>query len=388
MKDFVTYMPTKIHFGCGMVNKVADIAEVYGKKVMLVTTGKDMENLGILKKVLDPLTAADMEILIYDDVEPNPKTYHIDKGVEIFNTNKCDFTIALGGGSAMDAAKAIAVVAKNGGSIRDYITGGKRQFDDIRQSYPCICITTTSGTGSEATQYSVITIPETHEKPGFGFDCMYPDASIVDPELMIKLPKGITAQTGVDVFFHAMEAYITTVATPFVDVIAIDTMKTVAANLEKVLETGEDIEARSKMAWANTMGGTSIALTATIGIHALGHSISGITDIPHGRALSSVAPAFLKYTWDADIERYGNVARILGAPVNLSDKEAASQCGDLLEKFLEKAEIGHTLTSIGFPEDKVEMIADVTLSSMKYGVDVSLKKLEREDLIKILNMAM
>ncbi|MCL1895269.1 MAG: iron-containing alcohol dehydrogenase [Clostridiales bacterium] len=388
MKPFSTYLPTKIVFGPGSVSGIADAAAPFGKKAMIVTTGKDLEKLGLTGRITGPLEAAGIEALVYDEISPNPKTHEIDRGVGVFIENKCTAAIGLGGGSAMDAAKAIALVAKNGGTICDFIAGGERRYEAIKESFPCICISTTSGTGSEATQYAVINNPETHEKSSPDYPCLFPAVSIVDPELTLDLPKGITAQTGVDAFYHAMEAYLSTVATPYSDIIAIDCMQRVAKNLETVMENPHDLEARSQMAWANTLGGIAIALTATVGIHAIGNSISGLTDIAHGRALASVGVAFLDYTWDADIRRYSNVARILGAKEGLADEEAAAQCGSLMRGFLGKAGVGATLTDIGVTEGQIEHITDVTFTGMLYGIQVSLKELDKRDVMQIMRNAL
>jgi len=388
MKDFTTFMPTRLIFGCGTVNNIGEVAKEYGKKAMIVTTGSDLKKLSILDKVIDPLKENGMDILVYDDISPNPKTHQIDKGVEAFKAEKCDIAIGVGGGSAMDAAKAIALIAWNGGSIYDYVAGGSRRYEIIKKAYPIICVSTTSGTGSEATQYAVITNPETHEKPGLSYDCLFPVVSIIDPELTCALPRDITAETGIDAFYHAMEAYLSTVATPYADIISLDCMRIVAGNLEKALTDGSDIEARAQMAWAGTLGGIAIALTATVGIHAIGNSISGLMDVAHGRALSSVGVAYLEYTWDADVKKYAEVARILGADACLPDVEAAKQCGALMKTFLKKTGVGSTITDVGVEKSQIEHITDVTFSSMKLGIDVSLKKLERDDVIKIMESAL
>jgi alcohol dehydrogenase len=157
--------------------------------------------------------------------------------------------------------KTIALVEKNGGTINDYVLDGKCAETEVAGKYPCVCIATTAGTGSEVTNFSVVIVPETHEKPGFGFSCLAPEVSIVDPELMATMPKGVTASTGIDVFFHAMEAYLSRAATPFSDMCALTAMDIVAKNLGRVLEDGRDMEARSRMAWASTLGGFSIFQT-------------------------------------------------------------------------------------------------------------------------------
>ena len=150
-------------------------------------------------------------------------------------------------------------------------------------------------------------------------------------------------------------------------------MRLTAQYLPRVLDHPDDLEARGKMAWANTLGGMAIVLAATCGLHAMGHSISGVTDIPHGRALATAAVAFMDYTWDADPERYATVARILGADPALPDEQAASECGKLMERFLKNSGMQTRLTELNVREDQIEEIADVTCSAMAFCMGVTLK---------------
>jgi len=384
MKAFDTHIPTKLIFGVGSISRLGDTAVQHGKKALVVTVGDDMRKYGILDKALDTLEQAGVGSVIFSDVEANPKANSVDAGVSVFNDNGCDIAIGLGGGSAMDAAKAIAMVAKNGGSVMDYMPRHPRFGVELKQTYPVICVTTTAGTGSEATWFAVITNPETHEKPGLGWPCMMPVASIIDPELMLTLPKGITAQTGADVFFHAMEAYLNQHATPYTDMVSLEAMRITKKYLPVVLERPDDIESRSWMAWANTLGGIAIVLSATCGLHAMGHSISGISDIAHGRALASVAVAFMDYTYDSCNERYANVARILGADISLPDDEAAAMCGSLIKEFLQKCEMQVTLTDVGIRPGQIPEIVDISSSSMDFCMKATLLPLEKNDITKIL----
>jgi len=288
----------------------------------------------------------------------------------------------------MDAAKAIAMIARNGGVVMDYMPGQPRYGEELTETEPCICVTTTAGTGSEATYFAVVTNTVTHEKPGLGCPCMMPVAAIIDPELMLSVPRRVTAQTGVDVFFHAMEAYLSTVATPYTDMVALEAMRIVARYLPRVLEAPQDREARGQMAWANTLGGIAIVFAATCGLHAIGHSISGVTDIPHGRALSIAAVSFMEYTCEADFPRYARVARILGADPSLSDEEAARQSPALMKKFLEDAGMETRLGSLGFREDQIDQIAGIAVSSMSYCMSVTLRPLNGDDIAAILRKAL
>jgi alcohol dehydrogenase len=388
MKSFETYMPTKLIFGAGKIESIGEVAREYGKKALVVTCGDDMKKFGILDKALSSLRKAGVGYAVYSDVEANPKTYNIDAGVEVYREEMCEMAIGLGGGSAMDAAKSIAMVTKNGGSILDYMPGAKKPASAPEVCNPIICITTTAGTGAEATYFSVITNSITHEKPGIGTFCMMPRVSIIDPELMLTLPGKITAQTGIDVFFHAMEAYINQHATPYTDMVSIEAMKIAKKYLPVVLSEPSNLEGRSRMAWANTLGGIAIVMSATCGIHAMGHSISGVTDIAHGRALTPVAYSFMNYTWKSCPERYAVIARILGADPSLSDSDAAARSPELLRQFCKTADMPVTLSEAGVSENAIETIAGVAKSSMYFCMQASLKPLEKEDIVALLKQSL
>ena len=388
MKSFDTYFPTKLIFGEGTIQLLGETARAYGRKAMIVTTGSDMKDFGILDKALESMRGAGISCEVFSAVEQNPKDYNVDHGVRVYRETGCEMTVGLGGGSAMDAAKAIAMIARNGGVVMDYMPGQPRYGEELTETEPCICVTTTAGTGSEATYFAVVTNTVTHEKPGLGCPCMMPVAAIIDPELMLSVPRRVTAQTGVDVFFHAMEAYLSTVATPYTDMVALEAMRIVARYLPRVLEAPQDREARGQMAWANTLGGIAIVFAATCGLHAIGHSISGVTDIPHGRALSIAAVSFMEYTCEADFPRYARVARILGADPSLSDEEAARQSPALMKKFLEDAGMETRLGSLGVREDQIDQIAGIAVSSMSYCMSVTLRPLNGDDIAAILRKAL
>jgi alcohol dehydrogenase len=387
MKNFETYLPTRLIFGAGEIARLGEIAGQYGKKALVVTCGNDMKKFGILDKALASLDKAGIAHVVFSDVEANPKTYNVDAGVKVYRENQCDMTVGLGGGSAMDAAKAIAVVTKNGGEVMDYMPNVENPAPAPAACNPIICVTTTAGTGAEATYFAVITNPKTREKPGIGTFCMMPSVSIIDQELMLSLPAGITIQTGIDVFFHAMEAYLNQHATPYTDMVSLEAMRVVKKYLPLVLAEPGNLDYRGQMAWANTLGGIAIVMSATCGLHAMGHSISGVTDIAHGRALTPVAYAFMNYTWKSNIERYAVVSRILGADASLSDQDAAAGSAGLLKDFLQKINMPVTLTEAGVPAEHIERIADIARSSMYFCMQASLLPLEREDVVAMLKQS-
>ncbi|MCF7941509.1 MAG: iron-containing alcohol dehydrogenase [Spirochaetia bacterium] len=390
MKTFACSVPTNVFFGAGEVSRAGELAVTLGKRAMLLAAKDTMRQLGFLERVEQLLTAAGIEVVVQDDVSPNPRDVDIDNQTRIFLEQQCDFTVGLGGGSAMDSAKAVAFLAgQGGGTISDYLAGGDHaDLSDpaIRPACPIMVITTTAGTGSETTPWWVITNTTDHEKPGTGNSTTAARYAIVDPQLMLTIPASITASTGIDVLFHAMEAYLATIATPFTDLLAQEAIRIVMANLGTVLEDGSDLEARSQMAWANTLAGIAIGEggSGTVGIHALGHSIGGQTDAAHGLTMAAVGPAFMRKTWDADISRYAQVSRMLGYDQgNLTEQQLAQKSAEALEQVLERFGCRITMTDLGVKEEMIEAMTDSVFKTMVGVLDCSLKPISREDVIAL-----
>ncbi|RJP55386.1 MAG: iron-containing alcohol dehydrogenase [Anaerolineaceae bacterium] len=386
MKPVNIYLPTKVIFGQGSFAELKNEAPKYGSKALVVTTGLSKTN--ILPRTLGLLKEAGIEAAVYKDVEPNPKTYNIDDAIKLLKEEGCDFVIGIGGGSAMDSAKAVAVVAKNGGSITDYIPMATANKKNITETLPVICISTTSGTGSEVTMFAVVTIPETMEKPGLGYTCMYPKLAIVDPELTISMPKSVTAEVGIDTFFHAMENYLSKSATEFTDIFSRQAMEWVIKYLPVAYAEPGDIEARSFMHLANVTAGYSITVGTPATLHALSHAISGMTDIAHGRSLSMASVAFIRYTYMADIKRYADVARLLSPRLGkASDEEAAESCADLLKDFISRLGLPTDMKSVGFTDRDIEKVStDIFIATPRIA-NQSLKPMDKNSIIELLNLA-
>lgn len=388
MRNFEFSVPTAVYFGAGEVNRIPELAPALGKKAMLLAARDTMRALGFLAKVEELLKQGGIEVVVSDDVSPNPRDKDINRQTEVFLKEGCDFTVGLGGGSTMDSAKAVAfLAAQGGGNIRDYLAGGSNpEMAGVKDALKCMVITTTAGTGSETTPWWVITNTDDHEKPGTGNDSTIAEVAIVDPELMLTIPPSITRGTGIDVLFHAMEAYIANTATPFTDLFCKEAMKLVVENLGTAIEDGKNLEARSNMAWANTIAGIAIGegKSSTVGIHALGHSIGGQTDAPHGMTMAAIGPAYMKKTWDADIQRYAEVTRILGyAEDGMSDKELAAKSPDALIKTLEKFGCRISMSDLGVTEAMIEPMTDSVFKTMAGCLDCSLKSLDRDDVIQL-----
>lgn len=357
-------MPAKLHFGAGKINSIGDIASKYGSKAIIVTGKSSSKTTGSLDKVTKSLTNKGIQYVIFDKIEPNPRTITIDEAGELAKKENCDLVIGLGGGSPMDACKVVALLAKNDCKTWDFVGTSNPPTDAL----PIICITTTSGTGSEADCYSVVTNPETGEKPGFGFECTMPVESIIDPELSVTVPERVTASVGIDVFFHAIEAYTSQTANPISDMFAEKAIELVYNNLYQAYTNGNDLNARYNMAIANTMAGIAIQHAGTGLIHGMAHPISGHYDSYHGEALASVSVAIIKYNFEAEPQKYIKMANLLGANISYDDSDALNKVIQTLRDFYQQVNLNIDIAELGVEERKIDTLTEDTFKTMYFCV--------------------
>jgi alcohol dehydrogenase len=388
---FNMWLPTKVVFGRGSAARLPEAVSGLGKKALLLTYGDgSMRSTGTLAKVTELLEQAGISVTVDEGVEPNPDSEYVDRMSQMARKEDYSFVIGLGGGSAIDAAKAVAIVSVNGTSVLDYLPGGKNPFmEGLKDALPIVAIPTTAGTGSEVTHIAIVSDRKNHFKPGLVHPSLYPTVSIVDPELMLTAPKGVTASTGADVLFHALEAYISRMANPFTDLLAEEAIRLTVQNLEKVYRDGSDIDAREKMAWACTLAGIPLDNANVVAIHALGHGISGHTNAAHGQTMAALGPAYLRYTYKASPARYARIAELLGEPAEgLSEMELAEKSSEALRRFLATVDLDITASSLGVTEDMVAAIANEAFLILQPLMDCCLMELTVADTEKILRMSM
>ena len=315
--NYVWNLPTKVLFGEGMLNELHN-EEMPGKKAMIViSNGKSMKNNGWIDEVIDELEQAGVESVVFDKIGPNPTEPDIMVGVIFARENEVDFIVGLGGGSVLDATTIIAAVVpqKDGGRVWDYVnggTGGGRPLEE--KSLPYIEITTTAGTGSEVDRWGVVTNPETHEKIGFQGDFAF--LAIVDARLMLTVPPEYTAYQGFDALFHSIEGYISTARTAPAQMVEIAAIGNIAQYLPIAVKDGDNLDAREKVAFANTMSGYSMELGSCTSEHSLEHALSGNhPDLPHGAGLIMISLAYFKHFIDKHVcdEKFMEMAIALGA---------------------------------------------------------------------------
>jgi alcohol dehydrogenase class IV len=359
MKNFNYHQSTKVLFGCGRVNELAEVVSQYGRKVLLVTTPALAPSLeDQYKRVKEILTSAGIEVSHFDGVIPNPTTATISAGATMARETGAEVIIGLGGGSSMDAAKAISVEATHPGTSWDYLFYKTPQPDPAKL-LPIIAVSTTSGTGSQVTQVAVITNTEHRDKSALYNNILYPQVCIVDPELMLTVPEFVTATTGFDVLCHAFESTINPGTGAYVDLLAWEAISLVAEYLPKVLSDLKDISAREKMAWADTLAGLCIANAGVTLPHGMGMAVGGMyPQVAHGEALAILYPAFAEFTWESAVMQFSKLARILNPSLaGVSDLVAASKSAEEIVKFLKLIGLNKKLSEVNMPEAEIEALA-------------------------------
>jgi alcohol dehydrogenase len=314
--DFGAFLPTRVLFGAGRLKDLHRQTMPGRKALLIISNGKSARENGYFARTEEQLKNAGVTHAVFDGVEANPLKSTVMAGAAVAKDNGCDFIVALGGGSVMDAAKAIAIVATNGGDLWDYVRGGTGAGKVVsNKPLPVVAITTTAGTGSEVDPWGVITNAETHEKIGIGVEGTLPVLAVVDPELMLTVPPLYTAFQGFDALFHSVEGYIGNKANLMSDVYALAAMENIGKNLAKAVKDGGDLEARTKVAFGNTLSGLVMCVSSTTSQHSLEHAMSAFhQNLPHGAGLIMLSRAYFNHFIEKGVanERFLQMARALG----------------------------------------------------------------------------
>lgn len=294
---FTMHVPTQVLFGEGMLDQLGQ-QKLPGKKALIIiSNGKSTRANGYLARTEKQLEQAGVESIVFDGVSPNPTVANVEAGAQVARDHECDFLVALGGGSVMDCSKAIAVMATNEGTLWDYVAIGSGQGKPIAvKPLPIVAITTTAGTGSEIDSAGVITKEDTHEKAFVGNPQLFPVLAIVDPALMVSVPPQYTAFQGFDALFHSVEGFIAKGANLMSDMYALTAIEKLAKYLPRAVQQGDDLEARTHVAFANTLSGVVMCLTLITSEHGMEHALSAYhPNLPHGAGLIMISKAYFNY---------------------------------------------------------------------------------------------
>lgn len=381
---FSMYIPTRLLFGPGQLDNLKNCSMPGKKAMVVISNGKSIRANGYLARTEEQLHTAGVETVVFDKIEANPLKTTVMAGGEFARSHGCDFLVALGGGSCMDAAKAIAIVATNDGDLWDYVAFGTGKGKPLSQKpLPIIAITTTAGTGSEVDSGGVITNQETNEKSAILMEALFPVIGIVDPELMTTVPPQFTAFQGFDAFLQAVEGYVSKGANPMVNMLALTAIENVAKYLGKAVRNGNDLEARSKVAFANSLSGMLMCIGPLTSEHALEHALSAFhQDLPHGAGLIMISRAFFTHFIDKGVspERFVRMAKAMGM-------ENANQPMDFitsLVKLQEECGVAELkMSDYGITPDEFSTLAQNARDSMGMLFDFDPVPLSHADCVKI-----
>lgn len=381
---FDSYVPTEILFGVGRLEELATI-DLPGKKaIIMVTADGIMEKLGYQARVIQLLKKNGVQSVVYDKVQPNPTKTGVMEAAKIAKEQGCDFTIGLGGGSSIDTAKSAAIMMKNQGDLWDYATAGTGRNQPIIGAAPIVTITTTSGTGTEADPWSVITNEETEEKLDFYGRFLFPTISIIDPKLMLTVPAKLTAYQGMDALFHAIEGYIASSASPMSDMFALKAISLVSQNLAEAVNNGKNLDARENMAFAaNVLAGFVQSISACTSPHIIGQTLGGMfPKLPHGASLCVIASAYYEAVVDKVPDRFTDIARAMGEDVDkLKESEKPKAFLTALVKLIESCGISIRMSDYGISKSDLPKAAQISIDC---GYDLDRYTLTLQDTIDIL----
>jgi choline dehydrogenase len=348
-------VPTRLVHGAGALAQLRGVLRELGVARPMLVTDPGVAAAGLADRALGQLE----EPVVFDEVRPNPDIELVDRGAEIYRESGCDALVALGGGSSIDTAKSIGVVAEHGGSIRDYEWG---QDPINRRVPPLVAIPTTAGTGSEVTLWAVITDHDRKIKFNVGGTPLIgPHVALIDPELMLGLPPAVTAATGMDALSHAIECYTCDYHQPFNDAVALLAIELVAGWLRTAVADGSNLEARTHMAHAATLGGLAYGTESAGAAHAMSQSAGGVHDCPHGALTARVLGPVCEFNAPADPARYARIAVGLSVDTRELDQLEAALAG-VEEVYRLTNDVGiPTMRELGFSEDEIPMLARIAL---------------------------
>lgn len=383
--NFNYFIPTRILFGRGQLNHLGDQTLPGKKALVVISSGKSIRANGYLDRTLEQLHRAGVETVVFDKILPNPVLRHVMEGAQVARDNHCDFVVGLGGGSSIDAAKAIAVMATNDGDYWDYIFGGSGKGQPVKNDpLPIVAITTTAGTGTEADPWTVTTKEETNEKIGFGYDKTFPVLSIVDPELMTTVPPHLTAYQGFDALFHSTEGYINTTHYVMSDLYSLEAIRLIGKSLAKAVANGNDMDAREDVALANTLAGLVESTSGCTSEHSMEHAMSAFhPNLPHGAGLIMLSRAYythLAQTHACD-DRMVAMAKALGK----TDATTAMDFVDALVALQKACGVDQLkMSDYGITEEELERIATNARETMGGLFSVDPIEINHDDTLKIL----
>ena len=371
MEIWSYHIPTKVIFGKKSLEGITDVVESFKpNRIMLVTGRKSMKKLGVTDRIIDYLK--NCRVIVYNKVKQNPDITTVENGIRFLKDEKCDLVIGLGGGSAIDTAKAVSVLSKNQGPVDEYLFGKTKIVD---RGVPLIAIPTTAGTGTEVTQYASIIDETKKRKLSLSHEFIHPSTAIVDPTLTVTMPKFVTATTGLDALSQCIEAYWAKDRTPISDIFALNGIDLAFNNLVNTFNHAENITFREKMALAALFSGIAISITKTTIVHSVSYPLTTHFKISHGLACALTLPSFIRYNSKVVRQRICNIAQTIGA-------EGVEGLIRKTEELISSLDVPKRLGDVGIRRRDIELIIREGFRPDR--AENNPKKVTKEDLRAIL----
>jgi len=378
--------PPTIHFGEGASAQIGPEAKRLKTTKALVVTDGVLKKTGVVDPVVESLRKNGLEVVVYDGVDTEPTLAHVDQGLSQLEESGCDLLVACGGGSPIDAAKAIAVMAENQGRMVDFMGIDKI----VSPGLPVMAVPTTAGTGSEATMVTIITDTDKDVKMLIMSPHLMPDVAVVDPELTLKCPRHITSSTGLDALTHAIEAYVSVKAQPMSDILALSAVELLSTFLPRAWANPDDLEARSQTHLGALQAGMAFSNSSVALVHGMSRPIGANFHVPHGVSNAALLGVVTEFSLIGAPHRYARLAESMDVPVQgLSVLDAARRCSDRIKELIELLEIP-SLTNLGVTREKLEPViqkmAEDALASGSPGNNP--RKATKEDIVKLYTEAL
>jgi alcohol dehydrogenase len=369
----------KIVFGAGSFKKLAEHVRMLQGRCPLIVLDKNLAAVGFSRTVTDVLDGSGLRLSFFEQAEPEPRLELADEGAKAALKGKCDLVVGIGGGSAMDLAKAIAAVAGNKGKAADYLGLNKVPGPGL----PTIMVPTTAGTGSEVTFTAVFVRRDLKKKEGMNSPFLYPAIALLDPELTLTLPPGPTATTGLDALCHAIESYTSIQASPMSEMISLEAIRLISDHLRTCVHNGGNLEAREQMLLGSLYAGLGLANAGVTAVHSLSYPLGGKYGVPHGLANTLLLPHVMAFNLPGNLEKFAVIADAMGELADdLPLREAAWQAVEAVNALIEDCGIHQTLADLDIPQDVFPELAKTAMTVAR-PLQNNPRKLTLEDAIEI-----
>ena len=373
----------QIEFGAGVLDNIGVVAKSYGNHAIL-TIDPFLDSVGVSDRVAELLGSEGIQTVKCMEIEPNPSCFAADAAGALARESGANMVIALGGGSALDFGKAVAVVAVNEGNSWDFTERSDHAIRRPQRALPIIAIPTTAGTGSETTPFAVLNNSYIKEKSTIVSDHIYASKTLIDPELMYSMPRRLTASTGFDAFAHCLESYISLAATPFSRMTAMEGMRIISKYLPMAVANGTNAEARAQMAWASALGGSAISGIGVVLPHSMGQPVGGYCGAPHGESVAACMVEVLKMSHSSNPQVFADISDILDPSyMDKPVKKRAAICSELVQDFLDTIGLNVSFGDFGLTKQDIDKVTGIALTGYYFDIKCHPRTVDEEDIKKL-----